>query len=173
MPILDLRIKKAVTRHNVKLAVLNDQATLMDKYAHLSLRYDIGTDAEVFAALIAAISGEGKSDVKNTGIKATQLKSLVDLLRASKKLTIVYNPSALTGQSVAVLKQLLVMIQNIPIVECGAIPAVPHTNAVGAMDMGILPDYYPGGVSVADGEAVKQKWGQTAPTKPRTYPRWR
>jgi NADH-quinone oxidoreductase subunit G len=166
LPILDLRIKKAVTRHNVKLAVLNDQATLMDKYAHLSLRYDIGTDAEVFTALNVAISGEGKSDVKNTGIKATQLKSLVDMLRASKKLTIVYNPSALTGQSVTVLKQLLVMIQNIPIVECGAIPAAPHTNAVGAMDMGILPDYYPGGVSVADGEAVKQQWGETAPTKP-------
>ena len=61
LPILDLRIKKAVTRHGVKLAVLNDQATLMDKYAHLSLCYNIGTDGQVFAALIAAISGEGKA----------------------------------------------------------------------------------------------------------------
>jgi NADH-quinone oxidoreductase subunit G len=165
LPILDLRIKKVVTRHNVKLAVLNDQATLMDKYAHLSLRYDIGTDAEVFRALTVAISGEGKSNVKNTGIKVDQLKSLIKLLRASKKVTIIYNSSALTGQSVHLLKQLLAMIKNIPSIECGAIPAVPHTNSVGAMDMGIMPDYYPGGVSVADSDVIQEKWGQTAPTK--------
>ena len=166
LPILDLRIKKAVTRHGVKLAVLNDQVTLMDKYAHLSLRYDIGTDAEVFSALTAAISGEGKADVKNTGIKADQLKSLVEMLRANKKVTIVYNPAALTGQSVEVLKRLLAMIQNIPSIECGAIPAAPHTNAVGAMDMGILPDYYPGGVALSDGEGIKQQWGENAPLNP-------
>jgi NADH-quinone oxidoreductase subunit G len=165
LPILDLRIKKAVTRLGVKLAVLNDQATLMDKYAHLSLRYDIGADANVFSALTAAISGEGKSDVKDTGVKATQLKSLVDLLRASKKVTVIFNASALTGQSVKVLKQLLAMIQNIPVVECGAIPAVPNTNSVGAMDMGILPDFYPGGVAVSDSDVIQEKWGQTAPTK--------
>lgn len=166
LPILDLRIKKAVTRHGVKLAVLNDQVTLMDKYAHLSLRYDIGTDAEVFSALTAAISGEGKADVKYTGIKADQLKSLVEMLRANKKVTIVYNPAALTGQSVEVLKRLLAMIQNIPSIECGAIPAAPHTNAVGAMDMGILPDYYPGGVALSDGEGIKQQWGENAPLNP-------
>ncbi len=166
LPILDLRIKKVVTRHGVKLAVLNDQATLMDKYAHLSLRYNIGSDAGVFAALTAAISGEGMADIKTTGIKADQLKSLVEMLRASKKVTLIYNSSALTGQSVAVLKQLMAMIKNIPSIECGAIPAVPHTNAVGAMDMGILPDYYPGGVPVADGEAIQQTWGETAPTQP-------
>jgi NADH-quinone oxidoreductase subunit G len=164
LPILDLRIKKAVTRHGVKLAVLNDQATLMDKYAHLSLRYDIGTDAQVFAALIAALSGEGKSGIKNTGIKADQLKSLVELIRSSKKITIIYNPSALTGKSVEALKQLLSVIANLPI-ECGAIPSAPQTNALGAMDMGILPDYYPGGVPVSDGDVIQEKWGQTAPTK--------
>jgi len=166
LPILDLRIKKAVTRLGVKLAVLNDQATLMDKYAHLSLRYDIGTDAQVFSALANAISGDGKADVKDTGIKTDQLKSLAGLLGSNQKVTIIYNPSALTGNSVDALKQLLSVIQKIPSIECGAIPAVPHTNAVGAMDMGILPDYYPGGVPVSDGEVIREKWGQTAPTKP-------
>ena len=166
LPILDLRIKKAVTRHGVKLAVLNDQATLMDKYAQISLRYNIGTDAQVFSALSAAISGDGKANVKDTGIKADQLKSLADLLGSSQKVTIIYNPSALTGNSVHVLKRLLSVIREIPSIECGAIPAVPHTNAVGAMDMGILPDFYPGGVPVSDGEVVQEKWGETAPTQP-------
>ena len=166
LPILDLRIKKVVTRHGVKLAVLNDQATLMDKYAHLSLRYNIGTDANVFSALSAAIIGNDQTNAKDTGLNADQLKALVDLLGSNKKVTIVYNPSALTGNSVDALKQLMSVIQKIPSVECGAIPAAPFTNAVGAMDMGVLPGYYPGGVPVSDGEVIQEKWGQTAPTKP-------
>jgi len=164
LPILDLRIKKAVTRHGVKLAVLNDQATLMDQYAQISLRYNIGTDGQVFSALANAISGDCKPNVKNTGIEADQLKSLADLLGSNQKVTIIYNPSALTGKSVDILKQLLSVIRETPSIECGAIPAAPFTNAVGAMDMGILPDHYPGGVALADGEAIKQQWGENAPT---------
>ena len=57
------------------------------------------------------------------------------------------------------------MITKIPTVECGAIPAAPATNAVGAMDMGLVSDFYPGGVSVSDSEKVKELWGETAPTK--------
>ena len=45
LPILDLRLKKAIDRQGVKMVVLNDQQTLMDKYALLSVRYNIGSDA--------------------------------------------------------------------------------------------------------------------------------
>ena len=57
------------------------------------------------------------------------------------------------------------MITKIPTIECGAIPAAPATNAVGAMDMGLVSGFYPGGVSVSDSEKVKELWGETAPTK--------
>ena len=166
LPILDLRIKKVVTRKGVKLAVLNDQSTLMDKYAHLSLRYNIGTDAQVFSALAASLSEESVSDVKGTGIKSEQLSSLVEMLRANNKVTIVYNPAALTGQSVTVLKHLLSVIHKIPSIECGAIPAAPQTNSIGALDMGILPDYYPGGIPLTDAESIQQQWGEEAPVTP-------
>ncbi|GJL77687.1 MAG: NADH-quinone oxidoreductase [Nitrospinaceae bacterium] len=166
LPILDLRIKKVVTRKGVKLAVLNDQGTLMDKYAHLSLRYNIGTDAQVFSALAASLSGEGGGDVKDTGIETEQLSSLVEMLKSHEKVTIVYNPAALTGQSVHVLKRLLGAIRKIPDIQCGAIPAAPQTNSIGALDMGILPDYYPGAVPLSDTESIKQKWGEEAPLTP-------
>ena len=166
LPILDLRIKKAVSRHGVKLAVLNDQATLMDKYAHLSLRYNVGTDAKVFSALATNISGAGGGDVKSTGLTAEEMDSLAEMLRGNKKVTIVYNPAALTGPSVHVLKHLLSAIGKIPSIQCGAIPASPHTNSVGALDMGILPDYYPGGTKVSDPESIKQQWGEDAPVAP-------
>lgn len=38
------------------------------------------------------------------------------------------------------------------------------TNAVGAMDMGLVPDFYPGGVAVTDQEEIKKLWGENAPT---------
>jgi predicted molibdopterin-dependent oxidoreductase YjgC len=49
--------------------------------------------------------------------------------------------------------------------ECGAIPAAPMTNAVGAMDMGLVPDFYPGGVAVTDQEEIKKLWGENTPTE--------
>jgi predicted molibdopterin-dependent oxidoreductase YjgC len=98
-----------------------------------------------------------------TGIAAGQMKSVVDLIRAGTKVSIVYNPAALSGDSVHVLKHLLAVIGKISAIECGAIPAAPFTNALGAMDMGILPDFYPGGVSLADTEKIRQVWGENAP----------
>jgi NADH-quinone oxidoreductase subunit G len=165
LPILDLRIKKVVSRKGVKLAVLNDQSTLMDKYAHLSLRYNIGTDAQVFSALAGCLSGND-SDAKDTGIEAEPINALAKMLKTNKKVTVVYNPAALTGQSVHVLKHLLTEINKVPDIELGAIPSAPHTNAVGALDMGVVPDYYPGGVSLSDGEAIKKQWGEATPLAP-------
>lgn len=166
LPILDLRIKKAVTRHGVALAVLNDQATLMDEYARLSLRYDVGADARALSALAASLSGDRGADGRNAGIEAGQMNSLVKTLLSSAKVTVVYNPAALTGQSIHFLKRLLSVIQNIPSIKCGAIPAAPYTNSAGALDMGILPDYYPGAAPLSDAESIKRQWGEDAPLTP-------
>ena len=78
-----------------------------------------------------------------TGINEDQMKSMVELVRSGMKICVVYNPAQLTGNAVYMLKHLLTVISNIPTIECGAIPAASHTNAVGAMDMGILPNFYP------------------------------
>jgi predicted molibdopterin-dependent oxidoreductase YjgC len=34
------------------------------------------------------------------------------------------------------------------------------------MDMGVLPDFYPGGMAVSDAEKVSAAWGENAPTSP-------
>ncbi|MFQ5449755.1 MAG: NADH-quinone oxidoreductase subunit NuoG [Nitrospinaceae bacterium] len=171
LPILDLRIKKAVTRHGVKLAVLNDQSTLMDRYAQLSLRFNIGSDARVFATMADYLSretgpesGGAIPDIrKDTGIEMEQIQSLVAQVRSSAKVTVIYNPAALTGGAVHKLRHLLSVIGKIPSIECGAIPAAPFTNAVGALDMGVLPGYYPGGIPLTEGETIKKQWGEKAP----------
>ena len=170
LPILDLRIKKAVTRKGVKLAILNDQKTELDKFADLSLRYDVGADGTALAVLANGLAGElGISSIDDdainpsaTGINEEKMKSMVELVRSGMKICVVYNPAQLTGNAIYMLKHLLTVISNIPTIECGAIPAAPHTNAVGAMDMGILPNFYPGGIPVSDKEKIEQIWGEAA-----------
>ena len=171
LPILDLRIKKAVSRCGTKLICLNDRGTALDKYADLKVKYKVGSEAYAVDALAKGLAGElgestdFSSNLRQTGISKDEMKSLVEAVRSSMKICVVYNPAALSGDTVLRVKRLLSMITKIPTIECGAIPAAPATNAVGAMDMGLVSDFYPGGVSVSDSEKVKELWGETAPTK--------
>lgn len=166
LPILDLRIKKAVTRLATQLVTLNDQTTLMDDYATPSLRYNIGSDAAVFSALSAVLSGQPGPGLEATGLESGQIQSLADTLKSAKKVCVIYNPAGLTGASIHHLKQLLSVIGQLPDTECGALPSAPATNALGAMDMGVLPDFYPGGLPLADVAASQKDWGENAPVKP-------
>jgi NADH-quinone oxidoreductase chain G len=165
LPILDLRLKKAMTRQGVQMIVLNDQQTLMDKYATQSLRYNVGSDGAVLAGLNAALQGQSAgSDVESrTGISSDQLQSVAEKIKSAGKVCVIYNPAALTGPSVHSLKQCLATAGELADTTVGAMPAAPVTNSVGAMDMGILPDCYPGGLALTEGEAIKVKWGDTAP----------
>ncbi len=173
LPILDLRLKKAVIRLGRKLIVLNDQKTLMDKYASLSLRYDVGSDEVALGGLAKAVAEglkqEGAPKVDNlkraSGIKVDEMRDFAGKMISGKKVCVIYNPAALSGNSVAIVKNLLSILDKNPEAECGAIPAAPSTNALGAMDMGILPDFYPGGISLNDDSKIKEIWGESAPTQ--------
>lgn len=169
LPILELRIKKALTRQGVRLVMLNDQQTPMDKYAFKSLRYNIGSSQTVLSSLanmlakdLGLVAESLSNDLeKDTGIKSDELLKLSDLVRGGSKVCIIYNPAALTGNAIDAMKHFLSVAAKIP--DCGAIPAAPAANAVGAMDMGVLPDYYPGGIPIAEAEKIKQSWGDKAP----------
>jgi NADH-quinone oxidoreductase subunit G len=169
LPILDLRIKKAVTGCGTRLVSLNDQRIALDRYSSQSVQYKVGSEALAIDALANGLAkelGEPAPDAKldPTGISEEDMKSLVETVRSSMKICVVYNPSALSGDAVVRVKRLLKLIAKVPTMECGAIPAAQMTNAVGAMDMGLVPNFYPGGVSVADQAEIKKIWGETTPT---------
>ncbi|MGV7221555.1 MAG: NADH-quinone oxidoreductase subunit NuoG [Nitrospinales bacterium] len=152
LPILDLRIKKAVSQRGAKLITLNDQKTEMDRFADLSLRYNIGTGQAVVSAVADMLSSESSQQKGNlkeiSDIADDQIKALVEKINSSKKICVIYNPAAINSLPV---KNLLSVIGKIPDINCGAIPAASGTNAVGAMDMGALPDFGPGGEKVEAG----------------------
>ena len=165
LPILDLRIKKAVTGCSTQLVSLNDQKIALDRYSSQSVQYKVGSESLAIDSLANGLSRElGEPplapdvDLKQTGISTEDMNALVETVRSSMKICVVYNPSALSGDSVLRVKRLLKLISKIPTIKCGAIPAAPMTNALGAMDMGLLPDFYPGGIPVSDSEKVKELW---------------
>ncbi len=165
LPILDLRLKKAVERQGTEMIVLNDQQTLMDKYAALSVRYNIGSDGALLAGLNAVLQGQSAgSDLESaTGVASSQLQLVAEKIKTAGKVCVIYNPAALTGSAIHTLKQCLATAGGLAETAVGAIPAAPVTNAMGAMDMGVLPDCYPGGVPLSNSDAIKAKWGDTAP----------
>lgn len=165
LPVLDLRLKKAMTRKGVEMIVLNDQQTLMDKYASLSLRYNIGSDGAALAGLNEALQGQSPAaDLQAaTGITADQMKAFADQIKGAGKVCVIYNPAQLTGSSIHTLKQCLATADGLADTTVGAMPATPVTNAVGAMDMGVLPDCYPGGLALSETEAIQKQWGEDAP----------
>ncbi len=169
LPILDLRIKKAVTGCGSRLVILNDQKIALDKYSSQSVQYKVGSEASAIDALANGLALElgepaPAKDADQTGVSAEDMKALVETVRSSMKICVVYNPSALSGDAVLRVKRLLKLIAKVPTMECGAIPAAPMTNAVGAMDMGLLPGFYPGGVPVTDQDEIKKQWGENTPT---------
>ncbi|NIQ00530.1 MAG: NADH-quinone oxidoreductase subunit NuoG [Nitrospinaceae bacterium] len=165
LPILDLRLKKAVTRQGTQMIVLNDQQTLMDQYASQSLRYNIGSDGAALAALTEVLKGGAPSgDLESsTGISSDALKAFAEKIKSASKVCVIYNPAALTGPSIHELKQCLAIAGGLPDKTVGAIPAAPVTNSVGAMDMGVIPDGYPGGLALTDADAIQAKWGDSVP----------
>ena len=118
----------------------------------------------MLAGLNAALQGQSApSDIENqAGVSADQLNTIADKIKNAGKVCVIYNPAALTGAAVHALKQCLATADSQG-AALGAMPAAPVTNAVGAMDMGVLPDYYPGGVPLSESEMIKAKWGESAP----------
>ncbi|HEY5318731.1 MAG TPA: NADH-quinone oxidoreductase subunit NuoG [Solirubrobacteraceae bacterium] len=62
-PILDLRIRKGVRRHGVKLAVVTARPSALDPNATLAIRLAPGGEAAFLAELAGEVQGEGGSEL--------------------------------------------------------------------------------------------------------------
>lgn len=167
LPILELRIKKAVTRLDVPLAIVNDQKTVLDRFAATRVQFNVGSDPQVLHALGQVVQGQGGGDIEgSTGVNADQLSNLAEKIKGAGKVVVVYNPVALSGNGTAVMKGLLATLDAQEGVDCLAMPASPATNALGAMDMGVLPGFYPGGLPLSDAATIKERFGDETPLEP-------
>ncbi len=149
MPILDLRIRKGVRRHAVKLAIATPRPSSLDPSAKLSVRYAPGGDGAFLQALATALyGGDLDQAAQAAGAEVEQIRALAELLRTGgEDLVILYGERVLTQGSAAsdaLLK--LAGGLNLSDRDGAGLLAVPAagTNGRGLLESGFAPGYGPG-----------------------------
>jgi NADH-quinone oxidoreductase subunit G len=147
-PTLDLRIRKGVRRHGVKVAVASARPTAMDSHADAILRHAPGSGEALLVALDAALSGDDGNlggAATAAGSNANSLRDLADWLRsAGDDLVIVHGERALTPGGARALLNLAGRLGLREHAGAGLleVPAVP--NARGLREAGFAPGHGPG-----------------------------
>ncbi len=139
-PILDLRLRKGVRRHGMKLAVASPHKSLLDANAALSVRYAPGAGGAFAAALTAALSG---------GDAPADVRELADLLKgAGEEIVIVWGERLTAGPDGAASAQaLLALADALHIADtdgAGLLEVPAFTNGRGLREAGVLPNAGPG-----------------------------
>jgi NADH-quinone oxidoreductase subunit G len=150
MPILDLRIRKGVRRHAVKLALATPGASALDPRAELSLRYAPGADAAFLSALATALyGGELEPTAAAAGADVQQLRALAELLRTGgEDIVILYGERVLSGAGNEATDALLKLAGGLGLADRpgAGLLVVPASgaNARGLLEAGVAPGYGPG-----------------------------
>jgi NADH-quinone oxidoreductase subunit G len=147
IPILDLRIRKGVRRHGVKLALATPQPSSLDANAKLALRYAPGGGPAFLQALAAALyGGELEQAARTAGADVEQLRELAELLRTGgEEIVILYGEQLVAhGGADALLK--LARGLNLHGHDGAGLLGVPAagTNGRGLLEAGFAPGYGPG-----------------------------
>ena len=141
-PLTGIEIVRAVNQHGGNLILLNGTVNKFDRLASVQLT---ATDAEeALVNLIAAIGGDTRQ-------KGGGIAEAVSLLMTAKNISIVL-PAELPAAVLDRAKYLAVLLGHTTLV-----PLVRRGNLQGALDMGILPDYYPGYLSISPVTAAQYK----------------
>jgi NADH-quinone oxidoreductase subunit G len=142
MPILDLRIRKAVRRARAKLLVASERPTALDGGATEAIRYTPGDAAAFVRALAGALGADGY-DVK--GPFREEAAAVADALRAAPDQTIIWGErlwrSAGAVQALHACARALEIHQRI---GPGLLEVPEEANGRGLREVGCLPGAAPG-----------------------------
>jgi NADH-quinone oxidoreductase subunit G len=189
IPILDLRIRKGVRRHGVKLAVATPQPSALDSSAGIALRYAPGRDGEFLQALAAALyGGDIEQLARAAQADVEQLRALAELLRIGsaggapgsaggspsgtgesepQEIVILYGQSVLAGpdHGARAAEALLKLARGLGLAgrDGAGLLATPAAgaNGRGLLEAGVAPGYGPGlqARSAVDGESAGEALG--------------
>jgi NADH-quinone oxidoreductase subunit G len=153
-PILDLRVRKGVRRHAVKLLVASARPNALDPNAAVVARYAPGADEQLIAALHRGLDGE-----QNLG---ETIDGLVAQLRdGGEDVVIIYGERIGATAAAGLLR----LAQRLNLGHAGAgllgIPA--GSNGRGLREAGCVPDALPGyAASAVSGRSTSQIAGALA-----------
>ncbi len=161
MPILDLRIRKAVRRSNAKLMVASEHPTALDGGAHESVRYAPGDAASFLSDLAGALDADGYTA---DGPFREEAEAVAAILRDAPDQAIVWgerlwrDPAAV--DALHACAHALDMHKRI---GPGLLEVPEESNTRGLREAGCLPSAKPGLVRIDGGrDSVQIKEGLAA-----------
>jgi NADH-quinone oxidoreductase subunit G len=164
-PIFDLRLRKGVRRHGLKLAVASPHKSLLDESAALSVRYAPGAGALFAAALNAALSHDPTAEelAREAGAEPAAVRELVALLTGAgdgaagasgddgtppREIVIVWAERLTAGPNAAAgAIALLALADSLGMIGtdgAGLLEVPAFTNGRGLREVGVLPNAGPG-----------------------------
>ena len=134
-PILDLRIRKGVRRHRVKLAIATARPTALEANAAASIRYPPGADADFAVALDRALGGADDVD--------GDLRELATLLREGDDVVIIFG-ERIGAAAAAALARVAARLRLGHRDGAGLLALPAGANGRGLREAGAVPDAGPG-----------------------------
>jgi NADH-quinone oxidoreductase subunit G len=152
MPILDLRLRKAIRRHGLRVSLASDRPTALDGGAEEVARYAPGD----VAALLGTLAGQAGADRYDAdGPYAADAERLVsELGRDSDVVVVVGERVARGAHGAAAMEAILALARALRLDRrqgSGVIQVPEGTNGRGIGEAGCLPCIGPGLAGVADG----------------------
>jgi NADH-quinone oxidoreductase subunit G len=130
-PILDLRIRKGVRRHGVKLAIASARPSALDVNARVVHRYSPGEEAAFLAALAIELAGEPRSE-------------LAKLLRDGGEDVVILWGERLGADALAFLLAIADQLGLAGRDGAGLLEIPTGANGRGLREAGVLPNAGPG-----------------------------
>jgi NADH-quinone oxidoreductase subunit G len=149
-PILDLRIRKGVRRHGLRLAVAGPRPSALDPNAQAVLRFAPGCGEAFLSALDAALNGgDVEGPAAAAGLPAEEARNLGLMLRdAGRDVVVLYGERLLAGpRGEHAARALLNVAARLGLADspgAGLLSIPAGTNDRGLREVGFLPNAGPG-----------------------------
>jgi NADH-quinone oxidoreductase subunit G len=135
-PILDLRIRKGVRRRGVKLAIATSRPSALDPNATVSIRCAPGAEADLLAALDAALGG-GEAP-------GQELRALTELLRDGGEDVVIVWGERIGAEAAAMVLKIADRLGLSGRSGAGLLEIPAGANGRGLREVGTLPNAGPG-----------------------------
>ena len=150
-PWTGIEIVRAVNRHYRRLVLVNSGFNKLNRLASAVLEYR--SSGAALADLLPALKGEGGSD---------SARQAAAILQESGSVAVVIPPT-LTQKEYEQVRELLPLLKGVT-----TYPLVRRSNLQGALDMGVMPEYYPGyqKITPATMQTMAGSWKAVLPDTP-------
>ncbi len=153
-PIFDLRLRKGVRRHGLKLAVASARESALEANAALSVRFAPGGGGAFAAALAGALAGDGDSAglvrlARAAGAEPEQVRELAELLKsAGSEIVVLWGERLAAGPNGAAGARALLSLAatlGMGATDGAGLFEIPaFANGRGLREAGVLPNAGPG-----------------------------